>query len=261
MDNTTKSSNQSVNKLLQLLGTLSEARMAMRLQDIAKDSGMPQATALRYLNALIEEGYAYQDEETGRYALTWKMCGFGDQIKSHTTLRTISGTLLSRLSVELGLGICQVIENDRECFYLDCIYEPSTVGHPLQRIGKQTPIHAASSGKILLTEYSDTDLDTLIEEKGLVKLTDRTISNKEDLVKELALTKERDYGLDDEECEEGLRCVAVPLRDYTGKAVAAISAFGDLDQMTEENIQQNILPALRNVAAEISMRMGSRGVI
>ncbi|SFP87900.1 transcriptional regulator, IclR family [Oscillibacter sp. PC13] len=250
-------SNQSVTKILQLVEILAESKVPMRLQDIIGSVGMPQATCLRYLNALILEGYAYQDRDSGRYALTWGVCNLGEKVRAHQSLRSISSDLINELSIELGLGICLVIEHEMECVYVDCWYEPASMGVSLMRIGKQSPLHATSSGKILLTEYTDAALDRLIAEKGLAPFTDKTITTKRALVEELETVKRQGYALDNEECEEGMRCVAAPIYDFTGKVAAAISVFGSSERITDACIQEEILPTLQWVAQNISFRMGS----
>ena len=171
-----KSTNQSVTKLMQLFEYLSESRVPMRLQDIAAAIGVSQATTSRYLNALVMEGYVFQDKIASRYAPTWKICRLGDATKVHMSLRTISSDVINELTQTTDLGICLVIEQGLECIYLDCIYDPR---FSLMRIGKRTPMHAASSGKILLSAYSEAELDRYIEMRGLSPLTDRTITSKE----------------------------------------------------------------------------------
>ena len=151
-----------------------------------------------------------------------------------------------------------VIEHEMACMYLDCIYDPLSMGHTLIRIGKQSPLYAVSSGKILLTEMSQRDIDRMIEEKGFVALTSRTIASREQLMAELEKVREQGYAVDDEECELGLRCVAVPIRDYSGKVVAAISSFGPVEAMSREHIETTVIPALRAAADELSLRMGGR---
>ena len=248
--------NQAVSKILQLIFFLAEGRSPMRLCEIAAGTGMPQATVLRYLNSLIGEGFAFQDNLSERYALTWKICNIGDQVHQHLSLRTISSDIVTQLFEKLSLGICLVIEQDMECMYLDCIYEPSEMGRSLLRIGKQTPLHAASSGKILLTQYSEVQIDELIEKKGLCKLTENTITDKDSLLKNLDLIRKQGYALDDEECEPGLRCMAVPIYGYGNKIVAAISVFGSTQKLSDSDIQ-TILPLLKDAAVQISFRVGS----
>ena len=96
-----------------------------------------------------------------------------------------------------------------------------------------------------------------MEEKGLCSLTDKTITTKGALVQELDYVRKQGYALDNEECEEGLRCVAVPVYDYTGKAVVAISAFGSIERVTDEAIKKEILPELQAAAKALSFRMGN----
>ena len=252
-DNNEKTVNQSASKLMQLLRCLSESRVAMRLQEIAAGINVPQATTLRYLNALITDGYVFQDKISGRYALTWKICQIGEQTRIHMSLRTISADVISELTRCSALGICLVIEQDMECIYLDCIYDPK---FSLMRIGKSTPMHASSSGKVLLSAFSDAELDRLIKEKGLCSLTDRTITNKRGLAEELEKVRKAGYAVDDEECEIGLRCVAVPIYSYLKKPVAALSMFGSVEQLGNDWIANEILPMLREAAKEISLRLG-----
>lgn len=254
-----KPTNQSVSKVLQILSFLAENRSPLRLFEIADGVGMPQATTLRYLNALIEEGYTFQDNLSGRYVLTWKLSNLGDQVRQHLSLRALSGDVITWLSEQLGMGICLVIERNMECMYLDCIYESEEVGITLMRIGKQTPLHAASSGKILLTQYDSGSIDELIAQKGLPALTDRTITDKASLLKELQHVREQGYAMDDEECETGLRCLAVPIYGYGEKIIAAISVFGAAQGLTDASIDETILPTLKEAARRISLRTGSRG--
>lgn len=253
-----KTSNQTVSKLIQLISCISESRTPMRLQDISERIGVPTATAFRYLNALMQEGLVFQDAATNRYAMTWRICEYGKLVRNHMTIRTLSGNLVSELSVKLSLGVCLVIERNMECVYLDCVYDPDSIsdGVPLQRIGLQAPIHAVSSGKMFLTEYTENDIDLLISKKGLAQLTEKTITTKEGLLEEMRRTRENNYALEDQECEPGLRCVAVPIYDYHKKIAAALSCFGKVETMSFEHIQNVILPDLRAVAKEISFRMG-----
>ena len=251
-----KNMNQSVNRVIQLLEYLSASKAPMRLQDIAAGIHMPQATALRYLNALAADGYVFQDMVSERYALTWKICRIGSQVRTKLNLRLISNDIVSDLSRSLDFGICLVVEQDMECMYLDCIYEPESMGFSLVRIGKQTPLHAAGSGKVFLSEYTESELDRFIREKGLPALTENTITSKEALLQELYKIREAGYALDDEECEKGLRCVAVPVYSYQGKPAAAISAFGSVERISDSCIEATLLPALREAAEKLSFRLG-----
>lgn len=256
VDTGMRSSNQSVSKILQLLSFLADSRSPLRLVEIAEGVGMPQATVLRYLNAFIEEGFAYQEDLSGRYALTWKVQEIGDQVKNRLSLRTLSGDIINGLYESLALGICLVTEQNMQCMYLDCLYEPSLREASLLWIGKRAPLHATGSGKLLLSRHTEGEIEAFIQSEGLPALTGKTITKREDLLKELEQVRRQGYAIDDEECEPGLRCVSAPVYGYTGTVIAAVSAFGPAERLTSDYIQHSVLPVLRRGVDQISFRAG-----
>lgn len=257
---TEKVSSQSSDKLMQILECLAEQKLPMRLQDLAEAVGMTQPTVLRYLNSLVNSNYIYQDPESLRYGLTWKVCALGANLGSYASMRSIANRFVTQLSMRFGLGACLVVEENGSCVYLDCIDSSPVAGRILQHIGRRSPLHTASSGKILLASHSDEEVDRYIAEKGLERLTDNTITSREALFAELELVRSRGWAFDDEECEIGLRCVSRPLRSYTGGVVAAMSVFGDASEMTPEHIEKDILPHLTEATEEISRRLGWPGL-
>jgi len=76
------------------------------------------------------------------------------------------------------------------------------------------------------------------------------------LLRDLQDIREMGYALDDEECEIGHKCVSVPLYDYSNQVSAAVSVFDSVDRLTDTYIQEEILPALKQLAQKISFRMG-----
>lgn len=253
-----KNMNKSVSILMDLLLYMSKSNIPLRLSDISNGINTNQATTLRYINALIKEGYAYQDKTTQRYGLTWKISTFSDYIQAYSSISTLSRDIISELTNKLNFGIALVIEQNMESVYLDCIYKYDQIGFNLIRIGKRTPMHSSGSGKLFLSEYTDTKLDYFINEKKLTKLTERTITTKEGLVKELDEIRYNGYSIDDEECETNLRCASVPIFDYQDKIIAAISSFGSTSNFTFEVIKNDVLPTIKEAASEISFRLGGK---
>ena len=117
-------------------------------------------------------------------------------------------------------------------------------------------MHSTGSGKILLSAMAPGRLTQLLDRSGQVRLTPKTITSRDALMEELAMVREQGYALDNEECELGHRCVSVPLYDYTGTVAAAISAFDSTERLTDVAIEE-LLPALQQLAKEISFRMGN----
>lgn len=252
-----RQSNQSSIRLLQIMECLAESRVPMRLQDIAKRVGMTQSTVLRYLYSLESANYIYRDNSTSRYALTWRVCCLSENLNSPLSLRNITNPFVNQLANSLALGACLVVEQNYECMYLDCIDNPNSP--TLQRIGKQAPLHATGSGKVLLSQFSEQQIGQYIAQKGLIKYTDHTITDPAVLQRELVKIRQQDFGMDEQECEIGLRCISCPLRDYTGRIVASMSVFGNISDMSDERIQSEIYPMLKAAADIISSRLGYCG--
>ncbi|MEM5769096.1 MAG: IclR family transcriptional regulator, partial [Bacillota bacterium] len=168
--------------------------------------------------------------------------------------RNITTPFINRLANYLSLGTCLVIEQNNECVYLDCIDNPNSP--TLQRIGKRAPLHATGSGKVLLSKYSELQLGEYISVKGLTRYTDHTITDPDLLRSELERIRRQDFAIDEEECEVGLRCISIPLRNYTGEIIAAMSVFGNTCDLTDQRIHDEIYPMLKEATDTISSRLG-----
>lgn len=253
---TNKAANQSSDKLLQILECMAKERLPIRLQDLSVQVGISPPTVLRYLNSLQSANYIYQEEATSRYALTWKICRLSQNLNSNLGLRSITSPFMTELANKLNLGVCLVAEENFECVYLDCIDAALSYKHTLQRIGKRAPMHATGSGKVILSQYSPAKLEEFIAVKGLPRFTDYTITNPAELFAELDKVRETHIGMDEQECELGLRCISSPLFAYSGEIIASISVFGDVSLLGLERVQEEIIPSLQEITAIISGRLG-----
>ena len=243
--------NQSVEKVLQIVEIMAHERQPMRLQDVAAKCDMPASTVLRMLNTLLVYGYVNQDPHSLRYSLSLKFAQIGSRVCEQVSLRDIAHPLLVELSQACQESSCLAVEQERELVYTDVQDGPDSMLKIMQRIGKRAPMHSTGIGKLLLLNYTDQQLDEYIAEKGLPSLTPNTMTTKQALVDKLAEIRRQDYALDDEECELGARCVAAPIRDYTGRIVAGVSVSGPVSRLTMERIAE-IVPVVKGTADQIS---------
>lgn len=251
-----KETNLSSDKLLRIIEYMSACRLPVRLKDISDNLGISQPTVVRYLRTMCDQGYAYHDDHTGCYAMTWKICRLSSSLESNLVLRSMAGSLLSDFANNNNIGVLLAVERDSMLTYLDLVGAPHGSVDTMLRIGKDAPMHSTGSGKILLAAMSPNRVRQILDQVGLAKLTPYTITNREAFLQELEQVREQGYALDNEECEIGHRCVSVPLYDYTGTVAAAISAFDSSEQLTDDVITGRILPALLELAKMISFRMG-----
>jgi DNA-binding IclR family transcriptional regulator len=247
--------NLSSDKLLSLIEIMSQQQEPMRLGDLAGLLKMPASTTLRFLTALQNRDYVAQAIDTGRYSLTFKLCGLADNIRANQSLRNIGLPFLRSVAETFDESANLSIEYDLSVMYIEAVQGPSKTLMSLQRIGNIAPLHCTGVGKLLLLEYSEAQFERLMAIKGLPKYTDNTITDSELLMRELEQIRVRGYSLDNEECEIGARCVAAPIYDYTGKIVAGISVSGPVTRMSDGHIRAS-LHSLLQAAREISSRLG-----
>jgi len=250
--------NLSSEKLLSLIEVMSELSEPVRLQDLSRELRMNSSTVLRFLAALQHRGYAARDIDTGRYYLTFKFCGIAQSISSNTSVRNISLPFLRNISQIFGESANLSIEYDMSVMYIEVVNTPGKTLVSTQRIGNIAPMHCTGVGKLLLLNYTPVQMEQMAAVKGLVRFTGSTITSLPELMRAVREAGKKGYAFDNEECEAGVRCIAVPVRDYTGKVVAGISVSGPATRMTDQHIFAN-LPSLLGTAEEVSRRLGWQG--
>ena len=246
--------NLSIGKALQIIETMSAHNGPMRLQEVANSVSQPPSTTLRFLNTLMDFGYADQDPNNLHYFLTMKFCKIGSLISRQIKMREVVRPFLEKLSQKFGESTCLAICQEDRVVYIDVVDGPDHILQALQRIGKIAPLHCTGVGKCLLLEYPEPMIARL-SGKGLSSLTKNTITSENELKAELTKVRKQGYSEDNEECELGVRCVAAPIRDYSGRIVAAISSTGPTHRIASEKLKQ-IRAELPVAAAEISRRLG-----
>lgn len=247
--------NQSVEKVLRIIETLSNCASPVRLKDLAEMVGFPESTTLRLLRTLLENGYVGQNKENQKYFLTFKIVQIGSRVHSRFSLFEIVHPYLVDFSNTYRESVCLAIEENGEVVYIDTKDGPDNLLHILQYIGKRAPMYCTGVGKNLLLNYSPKEIKARFENQLFRPFTPNTITNTNDLIKQVEQARTTGYALDDEECELGVRCIAAPLYDFTGKVVASISVSGPISRISGER-QEIIKTALLKTAAEISLSMG-----
>lgn len=252
--------NQSLRKALQILEGMTRIKTPARLQDIAKSLSMPQSTLLRFLNTFIDFGYVGQDPDSSCYYLTLKLTELGSRTKSNFPFQDSLVKYVKQVSEAFNESASLCIEQDMQMLYIAIEEGPGRILHTLHRIGHIAPMHATGVGKLHLLNYSDEQLAELEKKRGLQKYTGHTITTLEALKKELVIVRKNGYALDNEECEEGVRCIAAPVRNFQGEVAAGISISAPVTRLDKQK-QSEIIAFLKEISLKASMEMGwSHGV-
>jgi DNA-binding IclR family transcriptional regulator len=250
--------NQSLRKALQILEGMTHISAPARLQDLARQLGMPQSTLLRFLNTFIDFGYVGQDPQSCCYYLTLKLAELGARAGGgYPFIHSLSKYIRQAAAIfNESSSLC--VERDMQMVYIAMEEGPGRILRTLHRIGHIAPMHATGVGKLHLLNYSDRQLEDLEKKRGLPRFTANTITGLEALRTELALVRDRGYALDNEECEEGVRCVAVPIRNSLDQVAAAISVSAPVTRMGRERCAE-ITAYLKDLGLQASRELGWGG--
>ncbi|MDC7234590.1 MAG: IclR family transcriptional regulator [Spirochaetales bacterium] len=247
--------NQSLGKALSILEKMVEFREPVKLKSLSDSLNLPAATVLRFLGTLMDCGYVQKNPDTGDYYLTLKLARLGEEVQSRFEIRTIARPVLSSLSREFNESVSLAVRQGNDVVYIDGVEGPGHTLRTLKKIGHRAPLHCTGVGKLLIMEDSPEALDTMFAQTGFTAPTEFSLSSREAVDAELQSIRNSGYALDNQECEYGVRCVAAPLRDYSGRVTASISMTAPLARMSDERIA-SILPRLLESASFLSRQMG-----
>lgn len=224
-----------------------------RLETLSARTGLAKPTVYRFLNTLRELGYAWRDEGD-RWYLGMKLFSVGARALDHIDLPEIARPIASELSTALGESVHMGILDEDEALYILKIESRYTI-RMYSRVGKHIPLYCTAIGKIFLADMDSEQFDSWVSGRRLVPLTPHTLSSTAALQSELAEIRRQGWARDREEHEEGVTCIGAPIRDHSGRAVAAISASWPLFRFEKER-QDEYRQAILEAAIRISAIMG-----
>ncbi|MEV1287686.1 IclR family transcriptional regulator [Micromonospora sp. NPDC049679] len=246
---------QSVDRALSILEILAR-RGDAGVTDIGKELGVHKSTAFRLLAVLENRGFVEQAEERGAYRLGFGIVRLAGAITAQLDLTRQSRPACERLAGELGETVnVAILDGDRAVNVTQALGAASVASQ--NWVGKQTPVHATSSGKVLLA-YAPSSLYRAVLADPLERFTDATITDATVLKAELDRIAEAGWGCTAEEYEVGLNAVAAPVRGPDGSVIAALSVSGPAYRLTPESFP-GVAARVVAVAEEVSARMGYFG--
>ena len=224
------------------------------LSSICRELSLSKSTGLRILGTLESRGYVRRDNEGARYRLGIRALEMWSAALEGLDLREVARPELQGLVAQTDEIAHLAILDHGEVVYVDKI-EGSQPIRIYSRIGRRAPAYCTGVGKALLSGLSDAELAAYLDEHPLKAFTSTTIVDRSRLLEELQLVRTRGYAFDMEEHEEGVRCVAAPLRDHTGRVVAAISLTAPAMRMSADRMQA-LAPLVVEAANRISQALG-----
>ena len=224
------------------------------LEELSRSAHLAKPTTYRFLLTLRNLGYVRKDDGD-RWFLTMKLFAVGSKALDHIELPKVARPIAERLSADLGETVHMGVLDEGEALYVLKIESKYTI-RMYSRVGKKIPLYCTAIGKVLLADLPEDERKAAIAEMKLVPFTPHTIRDGEALEKELERVRAEGFAVDAEEHEEGVACIAAPIRDHSGRAVAAMSMSWPTFRFDEERraeCRERIMAA----AAEISSVLGA----
>ncbi|OAA29046.1 transcriptional regulator, IclR family [Frankia sp. EI5c] len=235
---------QSVDRALHLVELLAAAGNGAGLADLARAAGLPQPTVHRLLRALHERGWVRQDADR-RYAPGARLIGLGNAAQ-RLLAAGAQPFLREAVAVSGETANLAVLEAD-QVVYVAQAASPHRL-RMFTEVGNRAPAHSTGVGKAMLAFLPEPTVRAMLARAGLPRRTASTITDPADFAAELADIRQRGYATDDGEEEVGVRCVAFPLTDPAGRAVAALSVSGPAARIPAGSVD-DLAARLRPVAA------------
>lgn len=244
----------SVKNALRILNSFSLDEPEKKVTELATSLGIGKSTVSRLLATLASESFVQKDPETQKYRLGLSILHLNTVVISNLEIYRESLPILQKLVSNIEETAHIAVMEETDVVYLNRV----ECNHPVQilsYVGRRNPVQFTSSGKVILA-YQDKKVINDFIEKGLQKYSANAITNPVDFLDTLKTIKEQGYAISIEEILEGVASIAVPIRDYTGKVVYAVTVIGPVHRLNPYNI--TIINKIKNAAAEISESLGYR---
>jgi IclR family transcriptional regulator, KDG regulon repressor len=241
-------------KTLRLIEALAQSKTSVRLGELAVILGQPKTSVFRVLATLKQQGYVQQAPGTDAYQLTdrvalWSRNKLDDSLRQ--TARPYLGRLLARFEQTVNLAMFDA----GQIRYVEILEGLRSI-RAAPNEHAVAPLHCTALGKAVLAFLPPAEARERLEASApLQKYTSHTITSLRVLSKELIRIRKQGYALDNEETEEGARCVAAPLFGPKEKPIAGISITGPLSSLRGNTIQE-VAQALKQCTRGISTQLG-----
>lgn len=245
---------RSVLKALTILDALGASGDGKLLSELSEHFGYPVSTTHRLLSTLASQGYVEKDSASGRYVLGSKILRLqavtANRISLVRTAFPVLRKLVQALDETANLGTM----SDGRVVYLESVTADRAVGLYTPP-GTAAPAHCTAMGKLLMAFLAEDEVDSWLVRHPLTAATPTSITDAGQLRQQLIEIRQQGVSIDNEEWVSGVHCVAGPIRDYSGKVIAAVSVSAPHRRLSPEH-QQNVVDTVKHACAEISAGLG-----
>jgi len=235
---------------MKLLDVLSYFHEPVSLKQLALETGLHPSTAHRILGAMTINGFV-ERVEPGTYQLGIRLLELGNLVKSRINIRDSAMPIMQRLHREIGESVNLGVRQGDEIVYVERTSSGRSSVRVVHLVGARAPLHVTAVGKLFLVEDGVQKVREYAKRTGLPGFTPASLTTLATLERELERVRRHGVAFDNEEIEQGLRCIAAPIRDDSGELVAGLSISAPADRHNPD-----WATVMRQAAGEISAAIG-----
>lgn len=229
----------SVSKAIRILDCFSPKQPELSLARLSSMLKMPKSTLLNQLRTLEEAALLVKSADGQCYSLGYKLMEIG--YKTYCSIPVISSAIpvMEDLMLKTGKFVYLTSHLNGKVFYMDYVC-PTHRNISYSVSGKTIPMHCTSCGKAMLSHMPKETVNKIISKHGLEKITKNTITDYDQLMHELEITRERGYAIDNEEESLGVKCFAMPILSDSGAVAGALSVSGAAISMKNDPDEEQL---------------------
>jgi IclR family transcriptional regulator, pca regulon regulatory protein len=243
---------------LSVLKAFSAQDRPLSVSDVAELVGITRTAARRFILTL--EYLGYLSFEAGGYSLRPAVLEIGDAYLLSHNLLAVAHPHLAALVQEVGETASLTVLHQDRVVYIDRVHADRVLTVNII-IGTSLPAYATATGRVLLSGLAEAALEEYLESLVPESLTDNTAIDREEIRKRIMAARENGWSLADQELTEGLRSIAVPVRDADGGIVAALNVSAHATRVSVETLRDTILLRLLVAAAAVEDGLAADGII
>lgn len=244
---------QVLDRAMRLLDMLAARNDPVTLKDLSSATGLHASTAHRILADLCVGRYV-ERVNSGQYRLGMRLLELGSLVKGRLNVRTASIGPMRELHRQTGQTVNLSLMQGDEIVYVERAWSECSGMQVVRAIGGRAPLHLTSTGKLFLAMWDTRNVRSYALRTGLSGTTANSITQIDQLERELALVRRHGYARDNEELELGVRCIAAGIYDDAGTLLAGLSLSAPSERMRDAWI-----PLLIGTADRISEALGHDG--
>jgi DNA-binding IclR family transcriptional regulator len=250
---------QSLGRAFAILEEIARHREGIGLADLSKRVGLHNSTTFHLVKTLVSLGYVRQERESKRYRVGRPLFALAASSLDEIEMVNLATPILEDLARETGESSHFAVRMGDAVVVIARTSGPGAF-QLTDRVGVVRPAHCTALGKVILAALRPEQLDRLLERVALVPSTEKSITETSALLREIEEVRRSGIAFDDGEFNIEVRCVAVPVKDFTGQVIGALGISGPIWRLSIQALQSRA-KIVQSAADRLSAEFGHKAAL